>query len=69
MEKITLKNLEKYYYEPKGNLYYQDSNGWYVLDGFDLDEVKTAIGNGVEFIFVEGPARLIADNELELACN
>jgi len=68
MEKITLKNLEKYYYEPTGNLYYRDNNGWSVLDGFDINDVKTAITNGVEFVFVKGPAKLLASNELELVC-
>lgn len=66
---ITARNLEKYYNEPNGNLYFrmvEDSNSDYqVVDGFDLDELKAAIAYGhIEVIYVSGPAQEIIEKML-----
>lgn len=49
--KVTMKNVEKLFNNPNGNLYYVISGQEYVVDGYSLKEIKQAMRNGVEFIF------------------
>ena len=53
--KINLDNLEKYYNDWDGNLYYLDEDGkLQIVDGFSIDEIRHAIKQGVEFFFIWG---------------
>ena len=53
-------NLEQYYYDWDGNLYYLDNdilkkdNKFHVVDGFDLEDLRAALENGVKLVFVYG---------------
>lgn len=59
---ITLENVERYYDNLNGNLYYNDKGDWLVLaGGYTLSEVKQAIENGVEFIYASGPAKIVSE--------
>ena len=67
--RVTLKNIEKYYYDPNGNLYFRltkefDSD-YELMDGFDIEELKAAIAYGdIEMIYVSGPAQAIIEKLL-----
>ena len=74
--RVTLKNIEKYYYDTKGNLYFRltkdfDSD-YELMDGFDIEELKAAIAYGdIEMIYISGPARAIIEKllvEKEAVC-
>ena len=59
---VTMRNLEKYYNDSNGNIYFrmiEDSDSDYqVADGFDLEELKAAIVYGhIDVIYVSGPAQ------------
>lgn len=74
--KVTLKNIEKYYWNPNGNLYFRvveevDSD-YQLMDGFEIEELKAAIAYGdIEMIYVSGPAKAIIEKllvEKEAVC-
>ena len=69
MIKITKKNLKRYFDNPSGNLYYfnEQDHLWHVLDGFSLEDCKTALSTGVEFVYITGHVTQTAvDNLLTL---
>lgn len=56
--KVTTKNYKELYHA-NGNLYYLDETfaadgRYWIVDGFTEEEVKNAIINGVNIIFIEG---------------
>lgn len=57
--KVNLKNINKLFYDWDGNLYYKDTFNardwkfWPVVD-FDLDDIRHAIKNGIEFVWIPG---------------
>ena len=59
-ENVNKDNLEKYYYDWDGNIYYKDENmmhkdnKYYAVDGFDLEDLRAALDNGVKMIFLYG---------------
>lgn len=57
MIKITKNNLEKYYNDPNGNLYYFYKDQYYLVDGFTIEDITNALNAGIKFIFVEGLAQ------------
>lgn len=74
--KVTLKNIEKYYWDPNGNLYFritkEFSSDYELMDGFELEELKAALAYGdIEMIYVSGPAQAIIEKllvEKEAVC-
>lgn len=52
--KITGKNIEQYYDQPNGNIWYREpgSYDFQILDGYSIEECLQAMVNKVEFIFV-----------------
>ena len=58
-KKVNLKNLDKLFYDWDGNLYYKDTfltkdwKFWPAID-FDLEDIRLAIKNGIEFIWIQG---------------
>lgn len=58
-KKVNLKNLDKLFYDWDGNLYYKDTFNnrdwkfWPVVD-FDLEDIRHAIKNGIEFVWIPG---------------
>ena len=66
---VTVRNLEEYYNDPNGNIYFRmvesPDSDYQVADGFDLDELKAAIAYGhIEVIYVSGPAQEIIEKML-----
>jgi len=57
---VDASNLEQYYYDWDGNLYYKDDNilekdgRYYPVDGFDLEDLRQGLDNGVKLIFIYG---------------
>lgn len=74
--KVTLKNIEKYYYDPNGNLYFrltkEFGSDYELMDGFDIEDLKVAIAYGdIEMIYISGPAQAIIEKllvEKEAVC-
>ena len=66
---VTARNLEKYYNDPNGNIYFRiledPDSDYQVADGFDLEELKAAIVYGhIDVIYVSGPAQAIIEKLL-----
>jgi hypothetical protein len=61
---VNEDNLNKYYYNQKGNIYYKnpDTGKYEVVDGFDTSDILNAIHNGIEFIYVDGMERNINES-------
>ena len=59
---VDAKNLEQYYYDWDGNLYYKDTDIlekdglFHIVDGFDLEDLRQSLENGVEMVFIFGEA-------------
>lgn len=55
---VTLYSINKYFYDPRGNLYYKSKNDnkYYLIADFNFSNVKDAIKNGVEIIYIPGGA-------------
>lgn len=57
---VDAKNLEQYYYDWDGNLYYKDTDIlekdglFHIVDGFDLEDLRQALTNKVEVVFIYG---------------
>lgn len=67
---VNIKNIEKYYWDPNGNLYFRSTevpnSDYELVDGFDIEELKAAIEYGeVEIIYVSGQAQEIIKGILE----
>ena len=56
--KITRHNLNTYYYNVAGNLYYllPNTDEFQILDGYTRHDCLIAMSAGVEFLYIEGPA-------------
>ena len=58
-KKVNLVNISKLFYDWDGNLYYKDTFNnkdwkfWPVVD-FDLEDIRHAIKNGIEFVWIPG---------------
>ena len=58
-KKVNLVNINKLFYDWDGNLYYKDTFNnkdwkfWPVVD-FDLEDIRHAIKNGIEFVWIPG---------------
>ena len=57
---VNQDNLEQYYYDWDGNLYYKDDDimkrdgKYWIVDGFDLEDLRAGLENGVKLIFIYG---------------
>lgn len=55
---VNSENLHHYYNQPDGNLYWfnPDTGCWELVDGFDETNCLEAMNNGIQLVFVDGPA-------------
>ena len=72
--KVTTKNYKELYHA-NGNLYYLDETlhadgRYWIVDGFTEEEVKNAITNGVNIIFIEGTPKnpFVLEKQPKNAC-
>lgn len=58
ISKVDFKNLHRYYNQPDGNLYWfnEAAGRWELVDSFNEFDCIEAMANGVQFVFVDGPA-------------
>ena len=50
-KKVNLVNINKLFYDWDGNLYYKDT---FNNKDFDLEDIRHAIKNGIEFVWIPG---------------
>jgi hypothetical protein len=55
--KVDLENLNYWYYNANGNLYFRDpeiDTTYQVLEDFSVEETRCMLKGGIEFIWIKG---------------